>query len=107
MTSRGAQNELLGSGEFVGVSAGIPTALGEIHALDRHRSPQCGPAFLSSGPRSRELEMARPWLTPDGRGRGHVPKDQIEQFILRLGSGTKLFDEECEFISRLRRIDRH
>jgi len=29
-----------------------------------------------------------------GSGRGHVPKNQIEQFILRLGSGIKLFDEE-------------
>jgi hypothetical protein len=39
-------------------------------------------------------------------GRGHVPKDQIEQFILRLSSGTKPFDEECEFVSGLRRVDR-
>jgi integrase len=43
MASRGAQNELLASDEFVGISAGIPTAIWVRYqrAPDRHRSPQC------------------------------------------------------------------
>ena len=40
-------------------------------------------------------------------GSGRVPKDEIKQFILRLGGGAKLLDKECELISRLHRIDRH
>jgi hypothetical protein len=39
-------------------------------------------------------------------GRSDVPEDEIEQFILGLGGGAKLFDEEGELISRLCRIDR-
>ena len=41
-----------------------------------------------------------------GTGRGNVPKDEIEQFILCRGDRIKLFDEERDFISRTRCIDR-
>src|SRR5208283_1888211 len=41
-----------------------------------------------------------------GAGRGNVPKDEIEQFILRLCLGPTFFDEECEFVSRVSGVDR-
>src|ERR1700704_911236 len=62
MASRGAQNELLASDEFVGISAGIPTAIWPRyqHAPDRHRSSQCeAPREASKAERWRRAAPSR------------------------------------------------
>src|ERR1700731_2304410 len=62
MASRGAQNELLASDEFVGISAGISTAIWARyqHAPDRHRSPKCeAPREASKAERWRRAAPSR------------------------------------------------
>jgi hypothetical protein len=61
MASQAAQNELLASDEFVGISAGMPTTIWVRyqHAPDRHRGPQCeAPREASKAERWRRAGRA-------------------------------------------------
>jgi hypothetical protein len=62
MASRGGQNELLASDDFVGISAGISTAICQRyqHAPDRYRSPQCeAPREAAKAERRRRASPSR------------------------------------------------
>ena len=58
------------------------------------------------GPHRRELDKARSWGRQSGAGGDRMPRDQIEQLILRVSVGIQPVDEEGDFEFRLHRVDR-